>query len=1177
MHENPYEKLNRLSGEIEKTEDSYRRYYAAKAQKLGILWGEASPELENLEKEAACANILLRSQRIHVILDLTARGFVSGTEKLAEDWEKIVKSVMTIEEAYAVTGEILSDALHIVLLQDMGNRRALLNRLGLRIRMKIRESRSLREPVVNITLNMLKYCIIHDRLEDMGPMARNLILLSEARNGSHPPVHREVVCSVLWYTVDRLPAFTLSICREQERHFHSDADFDTSRFYWFYGFAMYKEGFCRESMPILRHCSDLCQKFEGDESWIGARSRQLCAMQEIESDEAEAYLWEFLEKIDCAFYDVDYTETELDEQNTRCVLLKKHLERQDMFGMLPQIHRFADYCRRVRNNPPNPLLTVRNAENMLSAYYEGEGELLLGIRHALNALEAKPPENMESFLTDDLIYSNLLMMYSRFNDVDAVLELTDMLSSKLDEYEDDTYHYFRLSMLIQSAYKRIGMSMENLMDDFRESILDFHAGLEEDGEDFFEEDSKLGNIAMSLWVMDLMETVMDSNAAEPRELQCYVEILSFLDNHPHLLRFNHIQRMLIYMQRAQAEWLLKQDSFVDSLETCLRLREGIVQSSDTAIAIARFGAALYSAVACSGPGDCSQHYAQRAVELAKSAISGATEAWQGATSYLNDQRICQAFTTIRANIFLCMSILRNHVDSRELYQQVLCTKDLPALAGRERNRILHLDPVDEALKNRIFQAQNQLAAAQMQDSMNGTDTARDIALQLQKLEADFAEKFPNNVRFTPITFDGVCRKLPEGAAIVEYVFFARVNAESASGAEDSVVALDVFITKKTDGNLTFRHLNLSSDSGLYDGAEQYVELLRKPETASEDQKNALRAKLYRGLIEPVLPHLEQVRNVYIAPDNVLCNIPFEILYAGDSGMLQDRFRVCRIVCGRDLLFFRGDPETAAGCFVLGDPDYEGGTEDGGGAFTRAAVLDYNPVQRLPFSGIEAERVARRCRTTPFTGKAATKFALQKALPCGIIHLATHGIFDDETTLATLYSSQLVFAGYNNWIARKRESEDWGNGILTADEISRLDMHQTELVVLSACQSGVGDVSVGSVQGLLSAFSATGVRWVVSHLWEASDIATPILMDAFYDAYLNLGMDVPDALNHAKEYLRTVTLGELRRNGWFDAIDMLQLSEKANEELKLIRLAPDRRRFFQDEFFWGGFVCHNCNG
>ena len=207
--------------------------------------------------------------------------------------------------------------------------------------------------------------------------------------------------------------------------------------------------------------------------------------------------------------------------------------------------------------------------------------------------------------------------------------------------------------------------------------------------------------------------------------------------------------------------------------------------------------------------------------------------------------------------------------------------------------------------------------------------------------------------------------------------------------------------------------------------------------------------------------------------------------------------------------------------------------------------------------------------------SATKTALQEALPSGIIHLATHGFFDQEGTTDSLFSSFLIFAGYNRWARTKILSEEFGNGILTADEISRMDLRNCGLVVLSSCQSGLESDQGGTMQGLISAFSAAGASWIVSSLWHVDDYATSILMDAFYASMFDRQLPVPDALRTAKHYLRTVTVDELWENGWLELPDGLPVSEETRKNIERLKNSNGRRKPFSDERFWGGFVCHKC--
>ena len=103
-----------------------------------------------------------------------------------------------------------------------------------------------------------------------------------------------------------------------------------------------------------------------------------------------------------------------------------------------------------------------------------------------------------------------------------------------------------------------------------------------------------------------------------------------------------------------------------------------------------------------------------------------------------------------------------------------------------------------------------------------------------------------------------------------------------------------------------------------------------------------------------------------------------------------------------------------------------------------------------------------------------------------------------------------------------------------------------------------------------------MRWVISHLWEADDFATAILMDAFYDALQAKGMSVPEALQYARTYLRCATIGQLRAAGWFDAAQEQNLPEEAASLLRQYARSNDRRIPFADECYWGGFICHKCN-
>ena len=164
---------------------------------------------------------------------------------------------------------------------------------------------------------------------------------------------------------------------------------------------------------------------------------------------------------------------------------------------------------------------------------------------------------------------------------------------------------------------------------------------------------------------------------------------------------------------------------------------------------------------------------------------------------------------------------------------------------------------------------------------------------------------------------------------------------------------------------------------------------------------------------------------------------------------------------------------------------------------------------------------------------------QKGSP-RVIHLATHGFFfpdpqdtiknratidEQETGFKTsdnpLIRSGLLMAGANYaWKTGKPIKKGMENGILTAYEISHLDLSQTELVVLSACETGLGDIAGNEgVFGLQRAFKIAGVRYLIMSLWQVPDFQTQDLMTTFYTYWLKEKKGIPEAFRAAQQDMR----------------------------------------------------------
>ena len=123
------------------------------------------------------------------------------------------------------------------------------------------------------------------------------------------------------------------------------------------------------------------------------------------------------------------------------------------------------------------------------------------------------------------------------------------------------------------------------------------------------------------------------------------------------------------------------------------------------------------------------------------------------------------------------------------------------------------------------------------------------------------------------------------------------------------------------------------------------------------------------------------------------------------------------------------------------------------------------------------------------------------------------------------------------IARERVSDKNNDGILTSKEISQLILHGLDLVVLSACESALGDVSYGGVYGLQRGFKKAGANTIVMSLDKVDDEATRILMVEFYRNLMS-GKSKCQSLKDAQKHLRKVDNGKYDNPKYWASFIML---------------------------------------
>lgn len=296
--------------------------------------------------------------------------------------------------------------------------------------------------------------------------------------------------------------------------------------------------------------------------------------------------------------------------------------------------------------------------------------------------------------------------------------------------------------------------------------------------------------------------------------------------------------------------------------------------------------------------------------------------------------------------------------------------------------------------------------------------------------------------------------------------------------------------------------------------------------------------LFKEIWEPLSKSLEGVSKVYYSPSGLLHRVAFHAIPCSSTEVLSDKFLLSDLASTRTIMAAE-NPGTKTTSSIFGGIDYNTDTTI---LVTQAArlrnVADQHPTDSLfsrnlrgsawsylPGTRVEVEKISQLLNennipTQKFTGKEATEEAL-KALSGkspSIIHIASHGFsiaknekskmipngpigesFQAYTqSQLPLMRTGLLFAGANNAWALSNPPAGAEDGILTAFELSDLDLSGTELVALSACETGLGDIrGAEGVFGLQRALFMSGVKNIIVSLWDVPDLETMELMDQFY--------------------------------------------------------------------------------
>lgn len=333
-----------------------------------------------------------------------------------------------------------------------------------------------------------------------------------------------------------------------------------------------------------------------------------------------------------------------------------------------------------------------------------------------------------------------------------------------------------------------------------------------------------------------------------------------------------------------------------------------------------------------------------------------------------------------------------------------------------------------------------------------------------------------------------------------------------------------------------------------------ISLCKESEIDGLEREDMYETDLIYNLIwKPLAEELHGIENIYFAADRELHKIGIEYAPLPDGSNIADKYNLHRLSSTR-VLAENKSGRTSDNAVLYGGLRYDLDKED---LIAESRTGDYHPtgaaraftgddsrygVKYLPGTLKEVTEISQNFHATPrvITDISGTEesFKSLAGSAIDIIHLATHGFFWSEEDAQkrdyvtflnqnsnkvraedkALMRSGLFFSGANIGLKGETLPDDVDDGVLTALELSNMNLGNVDMVVMSACESGLGETSGEGVFGLQRGFKLAGANTLLMSLWKVDDTATQKLMIEFYRHYLS-GKSKQESLNLAQQSLR----------------------------------------------------------
>ncbi len=362
---------------------------------------------------------------------------------------------------------------------------------------------------------------------------------------------------------------------------------------------------------------------------------------------------------------------------------------------------------------------------------------------------------------------------------------------------------------------------------------------------------------------------------------------------------------------------------------------------------------------------------------------------------------------------------------------------------------------------------------------------------------------------TEVTPTQVLENLNSEESLVDFLIYKEFDFKSRKFKAEQVIAL---VANKQNGVQLVKLGNLASIAGAIKVYRSKISTLSSVKLSAKS--------LYQKLWAPLTPYLKNIKTVYLIPDGSLHLLPFKALQDQEGQYLTEKWQLVTVSSSRDIVLRKKADKTTTTAVIFAAPDFGDVNVQSSPRGSKAIYFNELPGTLKEGQQIEQLFAEKKSHASVelFLKKQATEKKITSIKSPKILHIATHGFFtedyikDDKALKRGLIRPSAQPQFIQNPLARSglafadanlgNKQTDNTDGILTALEVLNLNLESTDLVVLSACDTGIGNIKVGEgVYSLNRSFQEAGAKMVLSTLWSVADEATEIFMRKFYARFL----------------------------------------------------------------------------